>query len=240
MSEREQKSSGEGLDVRTLILAAISSAAAAVIVSRFWEGGTVISAALTPVFVTLIKEALDRPTAKLTEATQRQREQATIPEAAGAAAPDPYEEHQVPDQGGALDSEAGVRVYGRRQPRFGKIHPRVAIITGLIAFLIAAVVLTVPELIAGASLTGDKGTTLFQGRHSTKRKQDNTQTETQPQQTVTQEQTTTQEQTQTETVPPDTTTLPQPGSTQPAPAPKQAPPADSGGQTAPTAPPATP
>lgn len=240
MSERDQKTSGGGLDVRTLILAASSSAAAAVIVSQFWKGGTVISAAITPVFVTLIKEALDRPTAKLTKATLRQRERATIPEAAGAAAPDPYEERQVPDQGGALDDERGVRVYGRREPRFGKFHPKVALITGLIGFLIAAVVLTVPELIAGASLTGDNDTTLFQGRRAPKPAQDNTQTDTQPQATVTQQQTTTQQQTQTETVPQDTTTLPQPD-TQAVPQPQQqAPPADTGGQAAPKAAPTTP
>src|SRR3954464_14943164 len=52
---------GEGLSLQTLVIAAAASAAAAVIVSHLWKDGTVIAAAMTPVIVTLVKEALARP-----------------------------------------------------------------------------------------------------------------------------------------------------------------------------------
>ena len=49
------------------------------------------------------------------------------------------------------------RVLGGRRPRV-----RIAVLTGLLAFVIAAVVLTVPELITGGSIGGGEGrTTLF-------------------------------------------------------------------------------
>ena len=53
------------------------------------------------------------------------------------------------------------RTLGRR-PRL-----RIAIVTGVLAFLLAAVVLTVPELITGGSIGGGEGrTTLFSGNRS--------------------------------------------------------------------------
>jgi hypothetical protein len=60
------------------------------------------------------------------------------------------------------EDEAGpVRTYGRPRRR---LHLRIALITGAIAFLIAAVAITVPELIFGGSVTGDRKTTLLGGR----------------------------------------------------------------------------
>ncbi len=71
------------------------------------------------------------------------------------------------DHAGDADT-ADVRIYSsgsnkaRTKPR-RKLHLKVAIVTGLIAFVIAALFLTVPELIAGESVTGGQRTTVFGG-----------------------------------------------------------------------------
>ena len=55
------------LNVRRLLIASVASALAAVIVSQFWIAGTWMAAALTPVFVILIQEALHKPTEVIAE-----------------------------------------------------------------------------------------------------------------------------------------------------------------------------
>ena len=47
---------------RTLTIASIASATAAIVVSQFWIAGTWMAAALTPVLVTVISELLHKPT----------------------------------------------------------------------------------------------------------------------------------------------------------------------------------
>jgi hypothetical protein len=57
-------------------------------------------------------------------------------------------------------SSAPRRIYGTRR----RLRVRLAVITGLLGFLIAAVVLTVPELVAGGPVDGGSGrTTLLSG-----------------------------------------------------------------------------
>src|SRR5204862_3125716 len=51
-----------------------------------------------------------------------------------------------------------VRTYGRPRRRW---HIRAAIVTGAIAFVIAALVLTLPELVFGGSVSGKGRTTIF-------------------------------------------------------------------------------
>lgn len=57
MAARAQ-SGGGGLSVQTLLIAALASGGAAVIVSNLWESGTVMAAAITPVIVSLLREAV--------------------------------------------------------------------------------------------------------------------------------------------------------------------------------------
>jgi len=49
------------LSLTNLVIASVSSAAAAVIVHALWKPGTVVAAALTPVLMSLFAEALRRP-----------------------------------------------------------------------------------------------------------------------------------------------------------------------------------
>src|SRR5436190_13566 len=57
--EREEQ---RRLNLRTLAIASIASATAAVVTSQFWAGGTPIAAAVTPVIVALVSEMLHKPT----------------------------------------------------------------------------------------------------------------------------------------------------------------------------------
>src|SRR3954470_9704956 len=54
-----------GVDLTTLVVAALAAAIAAVVTSRLWHGGTLLSTAMTPVIVSLVKEYLDRPVRKV-------------------------------------------------------------------------------------------------------------------------------------------------------------------------------
>jgi hypothetical protein len=167
------------LSIRTLAIASIASATAAIVTSQFWAGGTPIAAALTPVIVTLVSEMLHRPTEAIASRVTMDRT-ALLPEAGGAGPP-PEEEETRPRVARDLEGEpAPVRVY--RPPARRRIPIRVVAVTAVLAFAIGVAVLTLPELIAGQSLgKGDRDTTIFGGR------KDHRQQEEQPQQTVPQE-----------------------------------------------------
>ena len=260
MAAKPQSGGGEGVSVQTLLILALASGAAAVIVSYFWESGTVMAAAITPVIVSLLREAvlpkaIDRPARVLSE-VKTARRATEAPAAAGAGfvrgraggagvttAETPPATERLPaeepgledlgdetarlEEAAPLDREtepldpATRRVDEQTRPLEGDTEPlagppppvgqglpprserteppygpagldrngrpstpvpvrspspgprrvygvsrgarvRLAVITGLLGFLIAAVVLTVPELITGGSVGGGDGrTTLF-------------------------------------------------------------------------------
>ena len=172
------------INVRTLVIASAASAAAAVITSQFWIAGTPYAAAITPVIVALVSELLNRPAEKL--AGRFTIESDALPEAAGAGppprseavAPDPAPDQPPLQRAGSpavrarrpstlsAGDAAPVRVY--RQPSAAGVRARRALpwrtilVTAGLAFVIAAVVLTIPELIAGQSLgRGDGGTSIL-------------------------------------------------------------------------------
>jgi hypothetical protein len=183
----------EGLSVQTLVIAALASGIAAVLVSHFWQRGTILFSAMTPVAVALISEALRKPveSERLRSGVRsvakppnfaRPRSGRT-PTVMAPPTPSVDEGLRQRDEG----VEAGpVRVYssgsnkrpkslngasGAGGSRFSRAHVKVAVITGLVAFLIAAAVLTLPELIFGGSVTGGgRSTTVFGGGSSTSEK----------------------------------------------------------------------
>jgi hypothetical protein len=88
VAARPQSGRREGLSPQALLIAALASGGAAVIVSYFWESGTVMAAAITPVIVSLLREALlpkaiDRPARALAE-VRTARRTTDFPAAAGA------------------------------------------------------------------------------------------------------------------------------------------------------------
>jgi hypothetical protein len=224
------------LSIRTLAIASLSSLVAALVTSQFWTAGTPITAAVTPVLVTLLSEILNRPTEKIVQRFTTDAP-AVLPEAGGAGAP-PRSPGRVPRRApgepgtgrepGPADrrplepedelATGPVRVYGRRPPQRGRrIALGAVVVTGLLGFAVAATALTVPELITGKSIVKrDKKSTFFGGHH---RKKKETRQETTPTTTPTQ----TEQQTTTQTTPQKTTTekkqqtAPQQTTTSPAP-----------------------
>jgi hypothetical protein len=163
---------GSDLDVTTLMIAALASAAAAFVTSQVWQGGTLLSAAISPVIVALVKEGLSRPakrvrTVRLARPDDRTVRQDTTRRRTsdGTFAPAPSDDLTpiTVYSGGGGD--------GRAESRWSPRRIRIALITGLLAFAAVVVVFTVPELVSGSSIGGGGShrTTLFGGT-ATKRK----------------------------------------------------------------------
>jgi len=200
--------------VLTLVIAAVAAVVAAVVVSHFWQSGTLWATAMTPVVVALVKEGLERPAQRLGEVTVAPRRRHPDEVVVEEVEPGP-----VPS---ARPRPAGYRRYGVQRK-----HWKLAIVTGLLAFVLGALILTVPELVAGRSIihSGNE-TTLFKGKsRSAKKKQQPQQQQTETvTQTVPQNTTTTTTPTQTTTAPQNTTTTP-PAQTSTTPPPQNTTPA---------------
>jgi|1186.fasta_scaffold285853_2 hypothetical protein len=207
-----------GFNPLTLAIAALSSVAAALVVSKIWSGGTIMATAMTPVIVAVVKEALERPASKIDVGVSRL---STIRQ----HDPDALVVEEF--EPGQPDEPSEMSVYSSSGGRKWKV----AVITGLLAFVVAVAVLTLPELVSGRSIvSGGKRTTLFQGH----RNRNTSTTQSTQTQTVTQ---TTPTATVTQTVPSTQTTPPTVTQTTPAqPAPQQSttPTTPSGGATTPT------
>jgi hypothetical protein len=213
MAQQDDTQDRRSIDLKTLVIAAAAAVTAAVVTSLFWQKGTLISTALTPVIVALTQEILRRPAEKV-QATASKVTAAPVrgvgalaavgggrtPDAErfderrlldrehgdagsnggpangnGAAPPPPFDDTRAYDPSRSAGSDvpgdtapaaaAGQpperRLYGRRRFRW-----KIALLTGLAAFAIAAVVLTVSELALGESVGGDGRTSLFSGGDS--------------------------------------------------------------------------
>jgi len=224
-SSREEE---RRLSIRTLIIASVGSALAAIITSQFWTSGTPIAAAATPVIVTLISELLRRPTERIaqrfTTETAALPETDALPEAAGAGAPPPREEwdprparESPPRDPYLADGDPPeYQVYGTTSTS-RSLRWKPILVTAAIAFAIAAAALTLPELIAGESVGGGgREFTLWGGSAKKKKPAEETPAQTQPAPQATQpEQTATEPQATEKTVPEPKKTTPEPQVTQP-------------------------
>jgi hypothetical protein len=223
------------------VIAAAASAAAAIVVSHIWKDGTVIAAAMTPVIVSIVKEMLARPleselvkkpVAKLASGSRAVvgtaaggRIGRSQPEQRGHGDPlmdgDSLEPPTEPRRPRTDPGMSPIRTYGSGQRRRPRINLKVALITGLVGFALAAAVLTLPELIFGGAISSHHSTTLF-GGGSSKKTNDSTKTKdqknttTQPaQQQTTPGQTTPQQTTPQQTTPQQTTPQQAPQQTTP-------------------------
>jgi hypothetical protein len=196
--------------VGTLVVAAVASVIAATVVSRLWQAGTVMATAMTPVIVALIKEGLDRPARRVSTIASRA---AVTPLArATRAVAEPPPEAYAPPPPVVGPELSAMRVY-RRERTTGR-RWKLAVATGLLAFVIGVAVMTLPELVAGRSVvSATHHTTIFGGHRAARTSRTTTQTD---KKTTTGESTTT-----TDTQPQDTTT--QPDTTTTAPNGQQAP-----------------
>ena len=204
--------------MRTLVIASAASASAAAVTSQLWIAGTWLAAAITPVLVALVSEALHRPTEKIVRTWTSDRPEAAPsrrwgdqPAAGTPPAPRP-----------SNGSDPPVRIYRQPSaaaPRRGKIALRVVAVTAALAFGIAVVTITAGELIAGESIgKGERRTTFVPGSATN----DEADKRDEPAATDGRPQTTT-DRIETETTPvpdpsqPTETTTPTPVPSQPAP-----------------------
>jgi hypothetical protein len=217
-------SADTGIELTTLFLSAVASAAAAYITSKIWAPGTLFSAAMSPVIVALVKEGLRKPTEKVvnvvpgvvttpsrwtrTSASEPGLVPAEPPPPSPAPAPAPAGRdapHVVLPPVVAAD-HGPVNVYSTRARR---LRWRLAVITGLLGFGICVLLYTVPELIAGQSLGRGSGdaTTIFGGqgtKHKSSQKTSTTQTTSTTSTSTTTTETTPGKTTTTETTPSQT------------------------------------
>jgi hypothetical protein len=222
-AEREEE---RRLNTRTLTIASVASASAAAVTSQLWIAGTWVAAAITPVLVTLVSEALHRPTERIARAwTSDQPALGKRTPRPGAAVAPPHGDPLQPRDAGSAPPDTGgpIRIY--RQPAAAAPRRRFALravaATAALAFVIGVVVVTAADLVSGGSIgKGGSRTTLLGGPGKSQEQKEEPEPDTKPQQT-------TPEQTGTSPDEPAPTTDT---------APEQAPPSD----TAPVAPPPEP
>lgn len=217
MSGNSQNGGG-GLSIETLVIASLSSLAAAYFIHTFWEGGAILGAAVTPVIVALVGESLRKPAQVVKARTGRTQEQEAV------------EPPPVVDP--TLRAEDRFGIWEEQRPRMAarrKFHLGLAIATGLIAFAIAAFALTGAELVLGGASDGDKFRVIpgKQQKKDSGSSNSTTTTTTVPEETTPEEEPA-PEETVPETVPPAETTPPQ---TQPTVPPETTPVPDPGTPT---------
>jgi hypothetical protein len=220
-AEREEE---RRVNTRTLTIASVASATAAAVTSQLWIAGTWIAAALTPVLVALISEAMHRPTERIArawtsdgEARFSRRQSATRTEpAAVTGTPGPVRVYRAGQSGSRTTPVT------RRRIAIGAVAA-----TAAIAFVIGLVALTTVDLVSGGSV--GKGSGRFtlaggDGDSKTEDKQKDTTRQQQQQQDSTDQQESTPTSTPTETEPaPDEQP---PSDTAPVPPPSDTPPGE--------------
>ena len=246
MPSGAKEGGGESLSLQTLLIAAAASAAAAVIVSHLWKDGTVIAAAMTPVIVAIVKELLAKPmeselvrkpvqqVSRVASSSRRRVASGTGVRTGGAAPPssrapmepptEPFTDgssgtDRFPTDGFPAIASTPIRTYGR--PRRRRLHLKIAVVTGLVAFLIAAAALTLPELLFGGAVSSSHDTTLFGGGGGSSKSDEKDDASGGGGGTEPQRNPSGQQQTTTPAMPPPTTGGQTPPSTTPAPEPQQ-------------------
>jgi len=162
----EEKKESGGLSLQTLLISAVSAVVATVIVSQFWEKGTLLFTAMVPVMVALISEALKRPAERVAAVAPIITSARRVPGPTGTAVHDPAQP-DVPEEARRTlpaDDPFGLYERPRRQIDSGR-WIRVGLVTGIVAFFVGAAVVTASELaIFGGSIgSGDSRTTYFGG-----------------------------------------------------------------------------
>jgi hypothetical protein len=141
------------LNTRTLTIASVASASAAAVTSQLWIAGTWIAAALTPVLVAVISEALHRPTERVARAWTAERP-------SRGSGPEPRAQTATRREPAAVTGSTGpVRMY--RQTSRGATQPvpsgrripwRAVLLTAAAAFVIAVVAVTAVDLASSGSV----------------------------------------------------------------------------------------
>jgi cell division septation protein DedD len=173
----DEKKEASKLSVQTLLISSVAAVVATVVVSQFWERGTLFFTAMVPIAVAIVTEALRRPAEKITQVAPLVAP-LVVPKRT-ASGTDVHE--HIPEEARRTFPEAEEPPHTHRKDRFGLYEDeprrgsflrsrgvRVGLVTGLIAFLIGAAVVTASELALfdGSVGGGDRRTTLLGGSSS--------------------------------------------------------------------------
>jgi hypothetical protein len=151
---REPEEKSGGLSLQTLLISSLAAVAAAIVVPMFWARGSLLATAITPIIVAVVSELLNRPAKVITQVTPK----VTRRSATGAAL-----RSKQPSGVGARGA-GPEQLPPRRDDPFGLYEPerpkrrfplRIAVITGLLAAVIGAGVVTASELALFGHQIGD-------------------------------------------------------------------------------------
>jgi len=165
----ESKGGGGGLSLQTLLISSLAAVAAAIVVPMFWERGSILATAITPIIVAVVSEALNRPASAIKTAAPRvTRRTATgaavrtrTPTGVGARGEGP---EQLPPR-----RHDPFGLYEEERPRGNRRPLKIALITGLLAFIIGAGIVTASELaVFGHSIGQPHRSTGLWGGHTKK------------------------------------------------------------------------
>jgi hypothetical protein len=215
---REPEEKSGGLSLQTLVISSLAAVAAAIVVPTFWERGSLIATAITPIVVAIVSELLNRPAKVITQVTPK----VTRRSGTGAAL-----RSKQPSGVGARGS-GPEQLPPRREDPFGLYEPqrprrrsglRIAVITGLLAAVIGAGVVTASELaLFGHQIGNPKRSTGLLGGKSPKAEKTATPTAT-PTATATGTATPEESETPTATETPAPSVTVEPREASPTPAP---------------------
>jgi cell division septation protein DedD len=231
----EKQEKGSGLSIQTLIISSLAAVAAAIVVPTFWERGSLLATAITPIIVAIVSEALNRPA----QVTPKVAPKVTRRTATGAALRS-EQPTGVGARGGGPEQlpprrEDPFGLYEEERPRRG-FPWKLAIVTGLLAAVIGAAVVTASELaVFGHQIGNTQRSTGLLGGKSSKATATPTSTATptatedateEPTETATP--TATESATPTATVTPSVTETPTVAPQQATPVPTETPPVPTG------------
>jgi hypothetical protein len=168
VSPEKQTQGGSTLSIQTLVISSLAAVAAAIVVPMFWERGSLLATAITPIIVAIVSEALNRPAKVITKVTPKVVPRRTAtgaalrseqPTGVGARGDGP---EQLPPR-----REDPFGLYEEERPR-RRFPWKLAIVTGLLAAVIGAAVVTASELAVFGHQIGNtnRSTGLLGGRSS--------------------------------------------------------------------------
>lgn len=220
----DDKRTGGGLSVTTLLIAAAASATAALVIPMVWRPGTVFAAAMTPIVVALVSEMLRRPVETVSSVRVRRTPRGTAILDAPPEEPfDPLAPPSADDLAALPESRTAPRAEHRRRPLTAR-QWKIALATGLVAFVAVVAILTASELLTGEPASSAGGRTTFFGGKSSKQASEQDEERTAPQRDDGRSEEPTPTPTPTTTTEPEATPTPTPTPTAtPTPAPQLAP-----------------
>jgi hypothetical protein len=171
VSPEKEPQGGSSLSIQTLVISSLAAVAAAIVVPMFWARGSLLATAITPIVVAIVSEALNRPARVITKVTPKVAPKVTRRSATGAAVRSPQ------PTGVGARGDGPEQLPPRRADPFGLYEderPRrrfpwkLAIVTGLLAAVIGAAVVTASELAVFGHQIGNthRSTGLLGGKSS--------------------------------------------------------------------------